>query len=125
METHYPDPDFDLAVLVLGSVLDEANEPICGVIVRNSAYPWNGSCGTEMIAPPVQTSIAELGEYDWVVTSDGEEEFDACITLEAIPPEGLDLVGETRSHLRAKIRPLEEGIETLNVHFTLLPIPAS
>jgi hypothetical protein len=117
------DPEFDLAVIVEGTVFDIAAQPIFGVTIRITAYVYSGSaCTTELVGPPATTNVTEEGSFSKTVGFEGptDDEIEACLTVEALPQAGY--FPESRS-IRAEIRPLDEGVEVVQVALVLEPTP--
>jgi hypothetical protein len=117
------DPEFDLAVVVEGTVLDASQQPVFGVTVRITAYVWNGACTTELVGPPATTSVNEEGDFSRTMGFEGstDDEIEACLTVEALPPEGY--FPDARSNIRAEIRPQDQGVEVVQVELVLEQTP--
>jgi hypothetical protein len=113
------EPEFDLAVVVEGTVLDSAEQPIFGVTIQITAYVWDGVCTTELVGPPVTTTVTEEGSFSRTVGFEGptDNEIEACITVEALPP--LGYFPDARSNIRTEIRPLDDGIDVVRVALVL------
>ena len=92
--------------------------------VRITAYFWNGAvCTTEPVGPSVTTTVTEEGAFSRTMIFEGpsDEEIDACLTIEALPPDGY--YPDTRSNLRAEIRSLADGVDLVEVALVLEPTP--
>ena len=117
------DPEFDLAVGVEGTVLDLEGQPVFGVTVQITAYVWTvtAGCTAELVGPPQTTPVNEEGDFNKTLGFEGslEDEVEACLTVEALPP--LGYFGDTRSNIRAEIRPRDQGVQVIDVALTLEP----
>ncbi len=113
-------PQFNLAARIEGRVFRTGGELIGIATVRTTVFLKGTGCGSEPLAPPFEVETDEEGGYAQSLTFSGNDEFDACLTIEAIPPPGSEL--RPSSTVREiEIRPLNEGIQTIRVDFELAP----
>ncbi len=113
-----PGPNFDLLILIVGQVTDVSGEPLGLIPIRTTTFSRNGACGEVPLAPSTNASTDEDGKFRVTITLTGTMEFDACVTIEALPPPELSLQPST--HIRqaeAKFR--DEPIDPIEVDIVL------
>ena len=113
-------PDFDLAVRLVGLVTDLSGEPLGQVTIRATTFLKEVDCAAQALAPPVEVVTDEDGTYELTITFNGDDEFDACIKAEALPPPEL-LLQPTSRISQVEVRTRDEQIEEVRVDFTLAP----
>ena len=119
-----PELPFDLGLFIQGTVSDGSDDPVFGVTLRVTTYQWNGQCTNVMFGPVNSLTVNELGRFSATLGyGRGEDDVQVCLTVEAIPPSGSNLAGEVRSAIRAEVRPLEDGLQLVEVDFVLSPNP--
>ena len=112
-----PPSEFDVSVVVEGTVLDVTAQPVFGVTVRISVYRFEvgAGCTTQLVGPPATAIVTEEGDFARTVVytvQDADIDYvEACITVEALPPSGY--LGDSRSNLRAQLKRLLSGVEVV------------
>jgi hypothetical protein len=121
--------DFDVSVVVEGTVLDLDAEPVLGVTVRISVYHFviGTGCTAQLVGPPTTAIMTEEGNFSKTVVytlDDPDIEYvEACITIDALPPTGY--FGDSRSNLSARLKRLPDGVEVIEgVDLVLVRDPA-
>ena len=125
-----PPPDeFDVQVVVEGTVLDLEAEPVLGVTVRISVYRFEvgTGCTTQLVGPPATAVVTEEGDFARTVIYTVEDTdinyVEACLTVDALPPVGY--FGDSRTNLRAQLRRALDGVDVVGgVDLVLEPDPA-
>ena len=116
-----PLPSFNLRARVTGFVTTEDGEPVAPVTMRITTFRKNGVCGTEPVGQVVETVNEENGFYVATLTFTESERFLACLTIMAIPLDGLGLQTSTKTNREVEVRPLDQSILTLQEDFVLVP----
>ena len=116
-----PLPSFNLRARVTGFVTTEDGEPVAPVTMRIMTFRKNGVCGTEPVGQVVETVNEENGFYVATLTFTESERFLACLTIMAIPLDGLGLQTSTKTNREVEVRPLDQSILTLQEDFVLVP----
>ncbi len=115
-----PGPEFDLVIMLFGSVTDLAGEPLGQVTIEATTFRRQGACDDQPVGLPQSTTTDEDGTYRLTITLEGEDEFEACVTVDALPPAGSEL--QPVSHIRqVRARLRDERIDPLRVDITLTP----
>ena len=109
-----PPPDFEVSVVVEGSVLDLQAQPVFGTTVNMSVYRFDvgTGCTTQLVGPPATTNVTEEGLFSrtivYTVEDNGLDYIEACVTVEAVAPTGY--FSDSRSNLRAQLKRREIGV---------------
>ena len=109
-----PPPDFEVSVVVEGTVLDLQAQPVFGTTVSVSVYRFEAGtgCTTQLVGPPATTNVTEEGLFArtivYTVEDSGLDYIEACVTVEAVAPSGY--FPDSRSNLRAQLMRRELGV---------------
>jgi hypothetical protein len=111
-----PPAEFDVSVVVQGTVLDLQAQPVFGATVRISVYRFEApTCTTQLVGPTMTATVTEEGMFSQVmvytVADPGVDYVEACLTVEALPPTGY--YADSRSNLRAQLKRLVAGVEVV------------
>ena len=105
---------------VIGVVTDGNNgEPVPLVTMRATMFVKNGTCATQPLVDPFETMTDEEGNYLINMNLPGNQEFDACVSVEALPPPSRPDLPPDLSQEEVEVRPWLEGIETITANFAL------
>jgi hypothetical protein len=110
--------DFVSGVVVQGTIKDPQGREIFGSTARVTAYVYNLGCSSEPAADPFEAMVNEAGTYVVTLTFDVRE-FQACLKIEAIPPEGSGFESATSYALDVDVNEPDDGIKAVVADFVL------
>lgn len=115
--------DYRSALYVSGSVVDTTGEPVFGSTVRVTVHPFQTVCNPDVVIDqPFESLTNEVGVYAVNLTFQ-RDEFDACLTVEAIPPDGSGLEAGIDFAQDVEVREITSGIHEVQFHFQLPRTP--
>lgn len=91
-------PDYQSAVVVRGSVVDIDGREVFGTTIRVRVEEWDGGCSGVQLGETFEGELNEIGDFSLTLTFD-RDEFDACLTVEAVPPPDSNLQPGTQSRI--------------------------
>lgn len=106
------------ALIVSGSVVDPSGTGIFGSIVRITVFEYQDGCSDQAIGAAFEGTANEVGQYSLNLTFD-RDEFDACLAVEAIPPEGSGFQSRLEHTVDVDVNELGDGIRAVQLDFTL------
>ncbi|MQA90850.1 MAG: hypothetical protein GEU90_11515 [Gemmatimonas sp.] len=112
-------PDYRSALVVNGSIVDSGGAPIFASTVRVTVFEFQvDSCSDAAIASPFEGATNEVGQYSVNLTFD-RDEFDACLTVEAVPPDGSGLQSSVQHATDVDVNEIGDGVEAIQMDFVL------
>jgi hypothetical protein len=116
--------EYRSALVVTGSVEDSRGEAIFDSVVRVTVYEYQAVCSNQPFGTPFEGRTNEIGQYSLNLTFD-RDEFDACLTIQAIPPTGSGFQSAERDSIDVEISELSDGIDAVRFDFLLSDAPTA
>lgn len=110
--------NFVSGVVVQGTIKDAQGREIFGSTARVTAYVYDLGCSNDPVADPFEAMVNEAGSYVVTLTFD-RREFQACLKIEAIPPEESGFHSSTSYALDVDVNEPDDGIKAVVANFVL------